>query len=55
MGPETKNDGAGDGQQQFSRMDWTVSRQEKWNMVMSTVGLRTKDLCDDEGQQQFSS
>jgi hypothetical protein len=54
MGPdgaETKNDFAGDGQQQFTGLDWTGSQSR----LMSPFGLGTKNHRAGEGQQQFIS
>jgi hypothetical protein len=50
MGPETKDDRAGEGQQQFTGLDWTDSKIWSWVPWNSEA---TND-CAGEGHKQFN-
>jgi hypothetical protein len=59
MGPQTKNDCAGEDQQQFTRQIPDGARYEmvvrQRDMVMGPTGLGTKNNYDGEGQQQITA
>jgi hypothetical protein len=50
MGPKTKNDCAGEGQQQFTALLCTIPRvMGEKNMALSPMGTKTKNDGADEG------
>jgi hypothetical protein len=48
MGPETKNDCAGEGQHQFSRLDQTCRVGERWNKCSAYSERPAPPLVEEE-------
>jgi hypothetical protein len=54
IGPRTKNDCAGKGQQQTTQPTGLQGVVRQKNVVMGSTGPETNNDCASEGQQQFT-